>query len=291
MTQKIDFIGIGAQKSGTTWLADCLREHPQIAYARKKEFFFFNTQFCYLFNDENLSNFHKGVNCYLNQFPEPLPGQIRGEVATNYYNDPQAAENIKKYFPNVKLLAILRNPVDMIYSLYWFGCSAVRTAMPKNFEKMVKQGDYLDRGMYYKHLKRFYDLFPQDNIHVMLLDDVKNNPDKVLKKLFAFLNVDDKFKPSMLTKKSNPALRTKRPLLKKTSYFLLNALSNVGLQKISRWFITNDFLYNIYKKINLTTGKNPPMNPETRKKLIKYYQDDINKLENLINRDLSEWKQ
>jgi hypothetical protein len=290
MTKKIDFIGIGAQKSGTTWIAECLREHPDIIYPEDKEYFFFNRQPCFLFNDENLSNFSRGIDWYLDQFPQTKEGQITGEFATNYYNDPKAAEEIKKFFPQVKLLVILRNPIDMIYSLYWYGKAAIRTRMPRTFERFVKQGDYLERGLYFKHLRQFYQLFPKKNIHVILLDEVKNEPKKVVKTLYKYLEVDPSFTPSIITKKSNPALKSRFSLIKDTSYLILNFLSRIGLEKQARNLITNDFIYQIYKLINLTRRKNPPMKPKIRKRLIKYYQEDTTQLEKLIKRDLSTWK-
>lgn len=290
MDKKIDFIGIGVAKSGTTWVAECLEEHPEILFPGQKELFFFNKKPAYLFYDEKLTNHHKGIQWYLNQFPEPQKNKIMGEFATNYYNDPDAAKEIKKHFPNIKIIAILRNPVNMLYSLYWYGKAAVRTQMPESFEKMVDEGLYLERGLLYKHLKKFYDHFPKNNIHIILLDDVKTKSKKVLKNLYEFLEVDPNFKPSILDKKSNPALKVRYPIIDKFSHGIIAILDKLNLQKQVRVLITSDFLYNIYKKINLTRGSNPPMKHKTRNRLIKYYKEDLNKLEQLIDRDLSAWK-
>jgi hypothetical protein len=130
----IDFIGIGAAKCGTTWLAKCLEEHPDILMSSgksKKELLFFNnSESVDKFRDEKVSYFDKGYSWYLKQFPDPEIGKIRGEFTTLYLTDTDAAKRIKEFNPNVKIIAILRNPINMINSTHWFRKTGIDNKIP-----------------------------------------------------------------------------------------------------------------------------------------------------------------
>src|SRR5690606_30424745 len=103
---KIDFIGIGASKSASSWVYQCLSEHPSICASRRKEIRFF----------DNIHNFKKGLVWYFSFFPEKKEGQLMGEFSPMYIELTQTAKRIKELFPDVKMIAIFRNPVERIYS-------------------------------------------------------------------------------------------------------------------------------------------------------------------------------
>lgn len=289
MNKKIDFIGIGTQKSGTTWIAECLEEHPEVLFPGQKELFFFNRSYCYLFKDENISNHSKGIDWYLSQFPETERNQIRGEFATNYYNDPLAAAEIKKHFPKVKILIMLRNPIEMIYSLFWWQKGANRETANK-FESALKENPiYLNTGSYYQNLKRYYNLFKNNQIHPILFDDIENKPEKVIKDLFSFLRVGPNFKPKHLNEKINTSRKFRSYLLSRIGV-VTNLLRKMGINfTFLKKLGLHQKLVNLYGLINKKNIKYPPMKPETRQKLKEYYKEDIKKLEQLIKRDLSMW--
>ena len=118
---KIDFIGIGAPKCGSTWVSKCLEEHPEILFSAsktRKELRFFNH--ANFLPDVYESYIHidkyeeKGLKWYYEQFPNNESGIIKGEFSTLYLFDEQAPNRIMKHFPDVKILVTLRQPVDMI---------------------------------------------------------------------------------------------------------------------------------------------------------------------------------
>lgn len=125
--RQIDFIGIGAPRSASTWLSQCLYEHPQISFPTKhsqkklhpldKEQNFFS-QSLFRRNYSQKNRYAKGINWYLDNFDWSNTRQTRGEFSVSYLADSKAPIRIKKHFPNIKIIAILRNPVDMIYSAY-----------------------------------------------------------------------------------------------------------------------------------------------------------------------------
>lgn len=194
--QKPDFIGIGAGKAGTTWIFQCLKEHPEICVSSKKELFFFDKPYIY----------RKGIKYYQSFFRHCSKNKIKGEIAPSYIFSLQAPYLIYKHFPNVKLIACLRNPVDIIFSLYKFSLLLKeRYCIYKTFEIAIKKDSTLvELGNYYKQLKPYFDLFPRKNILVMFYKDLKNNPIEFIKKIYSFLelnNVD--FLPSIINKKIN----------------------------------------------------------------------------------------
>jgi hypothetical protein len=289
MKRKIDFIGIGAAKCGTTWLADCLDKHPQILLPNKKELYFFYKNHGHIFWRNIPSKYTKGLKWYLDQFSLAEKGKIRGEVATNYYRDTHAHKRIKKHFPHIKLIAVLRNPVDMLYSLFWFGKSTVSASVPDSFKKFSNQKEYLERGLFYKHLKKYYYIFDKRQIHTLLLDDIKTNPSKALSALYNFLEVDSDFIPKSADRKINPTMKVKNGILKKTLSQIYSNLSQFLPHNLQQKLVGKNIIYQIYKKYGLTRSSYPTIEKSLRYKLIEFYRDDIKKLEELINRDLSGW--
>ena len=102
-----DFICIGVQRAGTTWLYECLKEHPEIFVPETKELHFFN------------DNYEKGMTFYSDFFNDAnSTKQVIGELTPNYYHDFTALERISQSLPNVKIIFILREPVARAYSHY-----------------------------------------------------------------------------------------------------------------------------------------------------------------------------
>ena len=130
-------MGIGAQRAGTTWFAECLREHPQICLAHPKELNFF---------DED-KKFMLGFDWYQKHFHQKKSFQVFGEFTSSYLYSQKAAERIKQNFPDVKIIVCLRNPIDRHFS-----------------HQATKP---LDRGLYFKHLQNYLGLFPRENILII----------------------------------------------------------------------------------------------------------------------------
>ena len=99
--KSIDFVGIGAQKAGSSWVAEKLRLHPEICLSEPKELNFFNEKHPYARPDKD--NYQsEGISTYLSYFQHCLSQNIRGEFSPNYLWDPRAPERIYQHFPNSK---------------------------------------------------------------------------------------------------------------------------------------------------------------------------------------------
>jgi len=290
--EKIDFIGIGSGKSGSTWIGECLKEHPEIGFSSEKhkgkELRFFNTPDWGGLHPGSVSNYDKGLSWYFNQIPQR--GKVRGEVSPGYLPDPKAVRRIKEVFPNVKILVVLRNPVDMLYSLYCAHKSGVASEVPETFRFFVEDTRVKELGLYGKHLTRYFEMFPAKNIYTMFFEDIKSRPREVLKDLYSFLGVDPNFVPSFFGGRVNPTFIPRFEWLKSFARVVVLGLQRLGFKQLSEEILRNQTLYKLYLKINRTSRRYPPLDKEMRAKLKQYYLGDIQKLEGLIGRDLSLWK-
>jgi hypothetical protein len=207
-----DFIIIGARRCGTTSLYNYLTEHPDVLPALKKEIFFFD-----LFYD-------KGVEWYRWHFPTRIEKRLReamgrskvitGEATPSYIFDAMAPKRIHSFNPNAKLIVCLRNPVETAISAYNFGLKMkTYTAEEVVFEKVVsgeldyvarggkpffqqnghKEIDphctYLARGRYIDLLEPWFNVFPDDQIKVVISEQLFENPNRVYNEVLEFLGL------------------------------------------------------------------------------------------------------
>lgn len=198
-----NFIIIGEQKCGTTTLYDHLIQHPQILPALRKEIHFFD------------NHYNVGLNMYKAFFPTNDKIQkndlsITGEASPNYFHHPLVPKRIKENLPNVKLILLLRNPVERAYSHFIMmkngGFETLSFEQAVEYEKQVfKEGKiswinqyrvfnethhpYLMRGIYVNHLKRWLEIFPRNQISIINSENFKSNKSQILKQTFEFLNV------------------------------------------------------------------------------------------------------
>lgn len=206
------FIIVGAQKSGTTSLYSLLSQHPELLPSKTKELHFFSGGI-----DSEIDNYKKGFNWYQSHFPpvkEENEGKIAFEATPIYLFNPLVASRIKKALPNVKIIVMLRNPVDRAVSHYFHEKRksvdplSIINALEEEEERLkpVLQAksykdkafihySYKSRGLYADQLKNYYKHFSPDQIHVINCDEFFYDQPLVLNKVFKFLSVDDNFIP------------------------------------------------------------------------------------------------
>jgi len=283
--RNVDFIGVGAAKSGTSWLARNLQRHPDIHIPRSKELEFFCDP---EFNDD----YKKGIPYYLDYFKGVPPDKVMGEYSNNYLMYLKSAELIREAFPGVKLLFCFRNPIDMIYSLYWWRKAGHKgSKFGDDFDDHVrKHPEFLENALFGLQLEPYFKLFPRDQMLIQLFEDIIAHPEDVLARTYRFLGVRDDFRPADYLERKNTsvaarsrilylALRPGRWLLKKSGWHHKTrhiAFDKMGLKKT--------YFRMIFKKT-----KYPKMSPETRSVLRDYYRDDIARLGRLLGKDLSSW--
>jgi hypothetical protein len=291
---KVDFIGIGSTKSGTTWLFYLLRQHPQICLSEPKEIRYFN--YAYYVkryargNEVKLVNRNhaKPFSWYKRHFKHCSENTIKGEFTPYYLYDERAPALIKQYFPQVKLLVCLRNPIDRAYSLYWEWRS-YRNRENRTFEEAIKEDQrYIEHGFYHKYLSHYIRCFDLNQIMVVLFDNIVRNPEQEIINVFRFLEIDTNVKLDLGKVPKNKAKRSRfasvEPVLRNFSN-LLRDLDQFRLLRLIRWIGIKELIM----KLSTISFKYPDMNPETRQFLRSVFKEDISKLEKLLKLDLSHW--
>jgi hypothetical protein len=293
MPQLPHFIIIGAGKSGTTSLHEYLRQNPNISLPRRKETHFFicdkeSVSIPQNYQGRVLEDVIDNLDDYLNEF-ESKPGvKIYGEVCPTYLFYPNASLNIHKYVPDVKIICVLRNPIDRFYSNFNFwkkkNDSTEFDTIVSSITEHSSDMDinrFLEVGFYYKLLSRYYETFPSTNIKVFLFEDLQKQPKKLMDDLMAFIglpeypfDLDMKFNTSG---KLNFRITYKFIRKSKVTKFLRKLLSAKTYQK-----------YRAFAE-RIIIQQADPISSKSRKTLQNIYRQDILDLQKLIKRDLSEW--
>lgn len=172
---RVDFVAVGPQRTGTSWLDRMLRRHPRVCLPRQvKETMFFER------------HWENGVDWYASHFPDAAPGQVRGEVAPTCFDLPAAAERIAALNPACRIVVTLREPVGRTVSLWHHHVAKGRA--PRDFRQAVRaMPRIVESGRYAVHLSRWIERFGADRVLVELIDDVDARPQEVLDRVTAFL--------------------------------------------------------------------------------------------------------
>ncbi len=291
---KPNLLIIGAAKSGTTSLHNYLNQHPDIFMSAHKEPHFL------INNDIGVNRIPNGIydyDEYIDLFKEKQDYKYRGESSTMYLQFPDfTIKNIKKYLDNIKIIIMLRNPVERAFSGYQHVKRYNRMerldfnqaideceSRYRNNLNMTPASRYINIGLYYNMVRKFQLNFDKE-IHVIIYDDFINDTKKELSKVFDFLDVDsvsiDVDKKYMVGGWQWKSGFLKSLLIKKT--FLNHFIRLVFPFKRLRRFIRE-------KIITLLSTEVKKMDDRTRVKLQNLYTGDISKLSNLLDRDLNFW--
>jgi hypothetical protein len=191
---RLDFTGIGAAKAGTTWIAGCLADHPDVCMALPKEANFFlrhHISSCLpvpRYHD-GMAHYDEGFEWYQQRFRHHKPGQLYGEFSNAYMGDPESAGLIHAHNPNVKLLACFRNPVDAAYAGY-YQMSRVQPLSDVFEEFLESYPHLLEYGRYHRNLQPFLKLFPREQIRFMFFDDIRPDPAAFYRGICEFLGIE-----------------------------------------------------------------------------------------------------
>jgi len=282
----LNFLGIGFARSGTTWLNESLKAHPQIGMPKERELNYFCTDPLW----STVSNQEKDLNWLKKRFDHCKHMDIKGEFNTIYIMDPSAPILIKAY-PDIKLIISYREPADRLLSMYYMLKRLY--SIPDSFEKFLeKEPKYIETGYYYTLTKRFLKHFDRQKFHYIIFDDIIDNPAKVLSDLYKFLGVTSDFVPSFLNERVNsgkvPASKFLRDTMGNSSEYLKSRSWGRKLHSLLASFGIHEIARKI-SDLNVASISLPPMREETRHFLKEIYTDEVSNLQGLIKRDLIGW--
>jgi len=292
-----DFIIIGAAKSGTTTLYQYLCRHPQIFMSTPKEVDFFASN--------NDVNYAKGLNWYASLFVEAGTQQICGEATPKYTywpHFPDAAIRIAQVLPQVKLIYIMRHPVERAYSHYVQFIKNHQNKqhnfkVPETFEKSIEKNTYiLNISDYMKQIEQYLQFFPRESFLFLFLDDLIQNPAEVMRKVCGFVGIDEDF--NFIQNNHIVANQAHSH----TEWFLRSRITTPlrsipGMTRIANLLpqSVRDGVYKglrklpYYEEYQRKQYVASPMRPKTRQMLLGRFQETNPKLAEFLHCDLSNW--
>jgi hypothetical protein len=294
---KPNFIIAGVARCGTTSLYHYLKQHPEIGFPKVKEPKYFSSKHLKFPHtgpgDETVDvKVVKDENEYFNLFNGLKDKKAIGEASSDYfYFYHNTISEIKKVLGDVKIILCFRNPIERTYSAY---SNLIRDSRETlTFEKAIEKEEdrikqnfdwmwaYKNGSLYAEGLKKFQTNF--SNVKVVLLEELEANPEKVLKEVLSFLEVDPKVIIDTETKYSHSGKPKNKFVAKLTD-------RNNKVFYALREFIIKITPRNILEKIASKMFAKDTINSTTRKELQAFFKSDIEKLESLLNKNLKDWR-
>jgi len=277
---KPNFIGIGAQKCASTWLYKMLDAHPESGVSEKKEIDFFSK-----FYDH-------GYQWYESQFAHCVGLKAVGEISPSYLCDPSAPGRIKKYAPDIKILLSVRDPIERLLSNHRH---EVRAGHLASDDLSVASGIannpmYIEQGLYAKHLEHWLQHFSRDQLCVVLMEDVKADPEGAARQVYEFLGLDAGFVPEKPAEKYNRSFANRSRSLARVKDSVYSATRSPALNWL--WELGKATgLRSVYRSANTVASDVviPELDAATHEKLQGLFAADVDKLACIIDRPLEQW--
>ena len=315
--RKPDFFIVGAPKCGTSAMNYYLMQHPEVFIGRKggrstrredhmkyldlsihevKEFHFFGS-------DLNFRSPRISEEEYLSYFSGATSEKRVGEASVWYLYSKRAAAEIREFSPHADIVIMLRNPVDMMYSQY-------SQMVYRGYENLFSFEDALDaeeerkRGInipdtvplienllyreivqYAQQVQRYLDVFTREKVHIIIFDDFRRDTAGVYTDTLRFLGVNEDYRPDLRVVNPNKRLRSPRltSFLQKPPH-IVRWLADVLLpQKLCQ------ALFRELSRFNIRYESRPPMDPQLRQRLQAELAPEVERLNDLIGRDLTHW--
>ena len=270
----LDFLFIGPQRTGTSWIDRQFRSHPSVALpAKVKETFFFDR------------NFHKGLRWYEKHFSTKLGNKKRGEIAPSYFHCVEAPERISKVFPECLLVCTLRNPAKRLFSLYLHFLRGGYIERQNTFLTAIRRYPMLfDSSRYFTHLNRWIDAFGRNNVLITFYENLLINSKEYMLEIYRFIDVDPHFNEGDMLSKVNVSTLPAHPLLAKYLKKISGVLINCGCYRFVHFFRNP-----VLKKLFFAGGPIPQMTHEEERIAGGYFKEEMDQLGRYLKLDLSVW--
>lgn len=288
-----NFLIIGAPRSATTLLSKCFSEHPEIYMAALGQhspgdihFFNVSTEISYQ------ENFQKGIAWYQQLFTGVTSEKAIGEKTAHYLSDPQAPAVIQQYLPDVRMIAILRNPIERAYSDYWYHLGEISYKMSfleACFSEKTKRLLLIEAGLYYEQIMRYLEYFDRSRFLFLLYDDLQADSLGTIQNAYNFIGVNPDFVPVQYNQRINAALAFRG------GSFYLRLFGGLVKQNLPRLFklagrlpITSLIQEKISRDNNTDSKESlyQTMSTKERTTLANFYYEQNYKLSELLEQDL-----
>ena len=269
-----NFLYIGTSKAGSTWIYKFLAAHAEVYVAPGKGTYYFD------------QHFERGVDWYCEQFQRAEDKTAVGEISHSYLSSPEAAERIAELLPSAKLIVCLREPVERAFSAYLDSvkngrfddtCEAALDANPS----------LLQRGAYAQHIERYLSLFPREQLHVAVFDDLKSEPQHFADQLCDFLAVERRPLHASDRQKMMPAAKPRSKFVTHMVKQVARSADKIGMRglrgRIKRSRVVRNLLYRPFRNDEM-----PRISAATREKCRDHFRPEIQQVDDLLGLGLQE---
>lgn len=277
----------GAPKCGTTSLHRYLDQHPQVHMSDPKEPHFFDFTWDELHDDNEA--FAQATEAYLALFEAGAKADVRGESTPGYLHKPEVADRIAETVPEARFIVAARDPIERAHSDWWM---LVRMDKEdRSFDEVMlaeiqatdpEERYHIRRGLYHEHVARYKDTFGEDNVHVMLMEDLKHDALGVLQEIARFLDID----PAPMDQVDhgtvhNPGGQPKNAL---ASWLL----TDERVHKAARAVLPKGLRVYLGDHVLVEDKQRPAPEPQTVRALVEVFEPSVAELEEMLGRDLPE---
>lgn len=295
----VDFVVVGAQRSASTHLNSCLRDHPEIFMCRD-EVPYFEDPFFHTTPQSELAAVFAGAN----------PVQRRGIQRPDYLARPECAGNIRSVAPEARIVAVLRDPVGRAISAYhWYMQFGLLPLVPVDLgmERLLdgwtdpsypRAPEILELGFYGRHIAHYLDTFGPRQVLVLLGDDLRHT--QTYRSLYRFLGVDEDHSPRVIDRATNAGAYDLRRLrwlrLRRGFAWSWDDVTVYSYQprRLRRPIasLVSAIVVGVDRFVlaRLLTDRSPTVRPDLERRLRDLYAADVVVLESLLGRDLGAWR-
>ena len=296
MMKKPVFFIVGAPKCGTTALFSYLGAHPGIFMPERKELHYFGS-------DLQSRMFMRDEKTYLSLFQNAQDGQVPGEASVWYLYSRSAAKEIKTWCAEAKIIIMLRNPVDVLYSQhsqFLFNGNeniedfeaAINAELDRKNGLRIPRSVHFVESLFYKDTVRFAEQverylkeFGRERVHIILYDDFKQDTEKEVRKTLRFLGVAEDI--PLRFRMVNPNKKIRSRLLWKMMYEPAPVLLRLWRTIVP--VSMRNRIKDTTKRLNSRYQPRSPLEPAVRRRLLDDMASEIEQLGKVIGKDLSHW--
>jgi hypothetical protein len=274
-------------------MCDYLDQHPEIYVSYAKEPHFFGS-------DLNIRRTIRDLDAYSGLFNKG-EGRLCGEGSTWYLYSRKAAQEIYAFNPNARIIIMVRNPVDFMYSLHnqnvFTGDEVIEDfAEALQAEEARKQREnipshciyqdalrYTEAARFTDQIRRYFEVFGRENVHVIVFDDFIQDVARVYAGVLGFLGVCPDFQADL--KVANPSKYIRNPSVR-------SFIRSDYVRVVARTLLPHPVRIKLYRMVdsaNTRYQQRPPMDPALRRRLQEQFAPEVARLGTLLERDLSHW--
>jgi hypothetical protein len=283
--KQVDLFHIGPQKSATTWVYNCLKEHPEVAVPNSDTIHYYDMFYA------------RSEAWYYEFFDHATEDQILYDPTTTYIRSPWAPRRIAEDHPDAKIMLCLRNPIDRAFSHYWH--EKKKGKINFEFEEVLENYDlyssWIEPGFYAKHIERYLQYFDREQVLCMHFETLQDDEVEFIRQILRFAGVDENFEPSWLNKKSNEA-GGRRTITNRMWRGLKGAVAQSELESIARRLQLDkaaqhlETLPTVGSFLKDKQEYEQGIPSELREELVALCEPEIQRLENLLDIRFPHWR-